>query len=146
MANIEMLIDSIRVSLMNYQRVVILKEKNGERYLPIWIGPNEADTIAVKLEGKHDFSLFAKELTRYKDCVRTVNSIEIKQRNSFVYIDINADGFLRCMARNIVSFLVQVGIGKITLKDAQAILKRKLPYHTNKPAPAAGLCLVKVFY
>ncbi|MDR9459422.1 MAG: bifunctional nuclease family protein [Dehalococcoidia bacterium] len=47
---IEMTIDSIRMSLMNYQRVVILKEKGGERYLPIWIGPAEADSIALKLQ------------------------------------------------------------------------------------------------
>jgi hypothetical protein len=48
---IEMTIDSIRVSLMNYQRVVILKEKKAGRYLPIWIGAAEADAIAVKLQG-----------------------------------------------------------------------------------------------
>jgi bifunctional DNase/RNase len=36
--------------LMNYQRVVILKEKGTNRYLPIWIGPAEADAIAVKLQ------------------------------------------------------------------------------------------------
>lgn len=48
---IEVTIDSIRVSLMNYQRVVILKEKAAGRYLPIWIGPAEADAIAIKLQG-----------------------------------------------------------------------------------------------
>lgn len=47
---IEMTIESIRVSLMNYQRVVILKEKDADRYLPIWIGPAEADAIAVRLQ------------------------------------------------------------------------------------------------
>lgn len=48
---------------MNYQRVVILKEKEGERYLPCWIGTSEADAIAVKLQGvsvprplTHDFT------------------------------------------------------------------------------------------
>ena len=46
----ELTIDSIRVSPMNYQRVVILKEKDSDRYLPIWIGPSEADAIAVKLQ------------------------------------------------------------------------------------------------
>jgi bifunctional DNase/RNase len=46
----EITIDSIRVSLMNYQRVVILKEKDSNRYLPIWVGPAEADAIAVKLQ------------------------------------------------------------------------------------------------
>ena len=47
---VEMTIESIRVSMLNYQRVVILKEKSAERYLPIWIGPAEADAIAVKLQ------------------------------------------------------------------------------------------------
>jgi len=46
----QMEIDSIRVSLLNYQRVVILKQKDSDRYLPIWIGPSEADAIAVKLQ------------------------------------------------------------------------------------------------
>lgn len=46
----EVVIDSIRVNLMSYQRVVILKEKSSDRYLPIWIGPAEADAIAVKLQ------------------------------------------------------------------------------------------------
>ncbi len=57
---IEMSIDSIRISMMNNQgevsmmnnpRVVILKEKQSDRYLPIWIGPAEADAIAIKLQG-----------------------------------------------------------------------------------------------
>jgi hypothetical protein len=47
---IELTIESIRVSLMNYQRVVILREKESERYLCIWIGPAEADAIAVQLQ------------------------------------------------------------------------------------------------
>ncbi|GBD14816.1 hypothetical protein HRbin25_00698 [bacterium HR25] len=45
-----MVVDSVRVSLVNYQRVVILKEKHADRYLPIWIGPAEADAIAVRLQ------------------------------------------------------------------------------------------------
>jgi hypothetical protein len=45
----EMVIDSIRVSMVNSQRVVILREKEDNRILPIWIGPAEADAIAVKL-------------------------------------------------------------------------------------------------
>src|SRR4030042_587395 len=48
---IEMSVDSIRVSVMNSQRVVILKEVQADRYLPIWIGPAEADAIAIKLQG-----------------------------------------------------------------------------------------------
>ncbi|MFQ5381239.1 MAG: bifunctional nuclease family protein, partial [Dehalococcoidia bacterium] len=46
----EMSIESIRLSLMTYQRVVILREKDSDRYLIIWIGPPEADAIAVRLQ------------------------------------------------------------------------------------------------
>jgi len=48
---IEMVVDSIRVSLMNYQRVVILKRRETSRYLPIWIGAAEADAIALNYKG-----------------------------------------------------------------------------------------------
>ena len=47
---VEMTVDSVRVSVMNYQRVVILKEKDADRYLPIWIGAPEADAIVVQLQ------------------------------------------------------------------------------------------------
>ena len=47
---LELVIDSIRVSLMNYQRVIILRVKDSDKYLPIWIGPTEADAIALKLQ------------------------------------------------------------------------------------------------
>lgn len=47
---IEVIIDSIRVSLMSQHRVVVLKDTNSERYLPIWIGPCESDAITVKLQ------------------------------------------------------------------------------------------------
>jgi len=51
---IEMIIDSVRVSLANHQRVVLLRERSGVRFLPIWIGPSEADVIASKL---HDVQM-----------------------------------------------------------------------------------------
>ena len=47
---IEVVIDSIRVSLMSQHRVVILKEANSDRLLPIWIGPYEADAITSELQ------------------------------------------------------------------------------------------------
>ncbi|MCB0194809.1 MAG: bifunctional nuclease family protein [Anaerolineae bacterium] len=48
---IEVNIDSIRVSLMSQHRVVVLKEIDSDRYLPIWIGPFEADAITLQLQG-----------------------------------------------------------------------------------------------
>jgi bifunctional DNase/RNase len=48
---VEVMIDSIRVSLMTQHRVVVLKETDTDRYLPIWIGPFEADAITIQLQG-----------------------------------------------------------------------------------------------
>lgn len=47
---VEVVIDSIRVSLMSQQRIVILREVNAERYLPIWIGVYEAESITIALQ------------------------------------------------------------------------------------------------
>ena len=48
---VEMTVESIRVSKVDYQPVVVLKQKGGEVYLPIWIGLVEANAISVILEG-----------------------------------------------------------------------------------------------
>lgn len=48
---IEMIVESMRVNPTTYQRVVILQEKNGGKYLPIWIGLAEANAIGVKMQG-----------------------------------------------------------------------------------------------
>jgi bifunctional DNase/RNase len=47
---VEMVVESVRVNLQTYQRVVVLKEKQADRYLPIWIGNNEADAIVIQLQ------------------------------------------------------------------------------------------------
>jgi hypothetical protein len=47
---IELHIDSIRVSLRHYQRVVVLKEDNSQRFLPIWIGADVAEAIVLSLQ------------------------------------------------------------------------------------------------
>ncbi|MEF3273594.1 MAG: bifunctional nuclease family protein [Chloroflexus sp.] len=48
---IRVVVDSIRVSLLTQSRVVVLRETEGNRYLPIWIGQFEADAIAMAIQG-----------------------------------------------------------------------------------------------
>ena len=84
---IEMTIDSIRVSLMNYQHVVILKEKESDRYLPIWIGPAEADAISVKLQNVD----IARPLTH--DLLDSVISTLDASVNFIVVNDLRNDTF-----------------------------------------------------
>lgn len=48
---IRVTVDSIRVSLLTQHRVVVLREVDSRRYLPIWIGAPEADAIAMAIQG-----------------------------------------------------------------------------------------------
>jgi bifunctional DNase/RNase len=73
---VEVVIDSVRVSLMSPQRVVVLRQTDLERYLPIWVGPYEAESITVALQEveisrpmthdllKNVFSLFNSKILR----------------------------------------------------------------------------------
>ena len=92
---IEMVIDSIRGSLMNYQRVVILKEKAAERYLPIWIGPAEADAIAVKLQG----ATVPRPLSH--DLLHSVIGALGATLNSIVINDLRSDTFYAKIILNV---------------------------------------------
>ena len=94
---VEMVIDSIRVSLMNYQRVVILKEKLADRYLPIWIGPAEADAIAVKLQDvtvprplTHD--LLRSVIDALGGTIDSIIVSDLKNDTFYAKIIINVDG------------------------------------------------------
>ncbi len=47
---VDVVLDSVRVSLTNQQRIVVLRESGADRYLPIWIGPYEAESITIALQ------------------------------------------------------------------------------------------------
>ena len=92
---IEMSVEGIRVSLMNYQRVVILKEKEADRYLPIWIGPAEADAITVRLQ---EVSV-ARPLTH--DLLRDVLEKLGAQVDSVIVNDLSDDTFYARILLNV---------------------------------------------
>ncbi|MFQ5827454.1 MAG: bifunctional nuclease family protein [Dehalococcoidia bacterium] len=94
---VEMTIDSIRMSLMNSQRVVILKEKESDRYLPIWIGPAEADAIAVKLQDMsvprpltHD--LLQSDIDTLGATVNFIVVTDLQNDTFYAKIMLNVDG------------------------------------------------------
>jgi len=94
---VEVTVDSIRVSLMTQHRVVVLKETDSDRYLPIWIGPFEADAITIQLQGvqvprplTHDLlNSFIRELGIK---VSHVLVSELRNDTFFARIVIDVDG------------------------------------------------------
>ena len=94
---IEMNIESIRVSLRNYQRVVILREKGSDRYLPIWIGAAEADAIAVRLQ-EHSVSrplthdLLSNVIREFGGTVKFVVVNDLENDTFYARITVEYDG------------------------------------------------------
>ncbi len=103
---------------------------------------------AKSLLGKKDFKSFqAADISRSeKKTIRTIKKIQIKKSADFIYIDIEADGFLYKMVRNIVGTLLEIGSGKRPKASIQKILKAKNRKAAGPTAPAQGLCLMEVHY
>jgi len=133
---VEMSIDSIRVSMMNYQRVVILKEKMAERYLPIWIGPAEADAIAVKLQGV----TVPRPLTH--DLLSSVIGVLGATVNSIIVSDLKNDTFYAKVVLNVDGEQINVDSRP---SDALALAVRvDVPIYTEEAVlDRAGILLDK---
>lgn len=84
---IEATVESIRVSLVTQNRVVILKEVHGNRHLPIWIGPYEAEAIALELQGVTPTRPLPYDLMRamLEELGATIDHIVIADLNDQVY-------------------------------------------------------------
>ena len=94
---VEMVVESVRVHMLSSRHVVILKETDRDRYLPIWIGPWEASAIAMKLQGltperplTHD--LFASTLEALGASVDRVVISELADETFHARIQFERDG------------------------------------------------------
>lgn len=94
---VEVEIDSIRVSLMSQHRIVILKDLSSDRFLPIWIGPYEAEAITVSLQEMevarpltHD--LLRNVLQTLGAEVQRVNITELRDDVFYARIIVDVDG------------------------------------------------------
>jgi tRNA pseudouridine38-40 synthase len=101
---------------------------------------------AVPLRGRHDFRCFETEWPNRMSSVRTVTHLAVNRVGEWVWIDVEADGFLYNMVRAIAGTLMNVGRGYWPEGQVAAILAagdRKLAGPT---APAKGLFLMRVTY
>ena len=98
------------------------------------------------LEGRHNFRSFQTQNKKTPQAERTIKKLKINAKENFIYIDIEADGFLHNMVRRIVGALLEVGRGKIKAPRVKKILEAKDPRLGGPTAPARGLCLLRVKY
>lgn len=95
---IEVTIDSIRVSLLSQNRIVVLKEEHSDRFLPIWIGPFEADAITLQLQGMeaprpltHDLLKSVIETLGAEVLHIVINSLERNTYFARIMLDMNGE-------------------------------------------------------
>lgn len=97
--------------------------------------------------GSHDFKAFEGAGSPRAHTIRNVLNAGLTEKNDgYVVFEIEADGFLRYMVRNIVGTLVEVGLGKISPEDVKDILDSKDRTRASATAPAHGLFLQSVNY
>jgi len=111
------------------------------------------------LLGRHDFKSFCASGGNTKETIRTIKRITIiklpynlspitHNLNEFplILIDIEADGFLYNMVRNIVGTLIDIGRGKLAEGSMKKILLARNRRCAGPTVPAKGLCLLEVRY
>jgi tRNA pseudouridine38-40 synthase len=97
------------------------------------------------LVGSHDFASFGLP-TQGDSTVRDMAQATCAREGHHVFVDLEANGFLRHMVRAIVGTLLLVGRGIVSPADLKEILEARDRSQAGPPAPAHGLCLVKVNY
>lgn len=109
------------------------------------------DTDAMRracavLVGTHDFTSYRGNNSVPADPVRTLYDVRLEESGRLLRIYVTGDGFLYHMVRNIAGALVDVGRGRKTAQDLIAIGEAKDRRRLGVTAPAAGLCLLHVYF
>ncbi len=113
--------------------------------------PYRLDVKVMKKEtkallGRRNFKSFKATDKKEITTIRNIKTIDVSKEKDFIYVDIEANGFLYNMARNIVGTLIEVGRGKFPPGSTKRILKQKDRTKAGPTVPAKGLCLMKVKY
>jgi bifunctional DNase/RNase len=97
MEMVEVTIDSIRVSLMNQQRIVILREVDAERYLAIWVGVYEAEHLTIALQDVEiarplTYDLFKNVISSLDARVLRVEVVSLRDETFYGNVVMEIDG------------------------------------------------------
>lgn len=125
------------------------------RHVYHWWIPRPLDLPAMQaaalgLIGTHDFKAFQTLGSVRKTTTRTVRSIDLHEQDTLagkeLILEIEADGFLYNMVRNIVGALVDIGRGRFSPTWIGEFLASRVRGTESQTAPARGLCLIRVDY
>ena len=115
-------------------------------HIPQKLDANAMEKAAQMLVGKKDFKSFATAADQRKSSVRTIFRCNVTSEDNWIYMDVEGDGFLYNMVRNIVGTLVDIGRGRWQPEKIKEILEAKDRTAAGQLAPPQGLCLMWIKY
>ncbi|KAE9633769.1 MAG: tRNA pseudouridine synthase [Defluviitaleaceae bacterium] len=121
-------------------------ERKYRYHIPQPLDINQMKKASSYLIGEHDFRSFTNLKSKKKSTVRTISKIDFIQRNTFLDISFEGNGFLYNMVRIITGTLIEVGLGKMLPEDVKTILDKKERPLAGPNIPPHGLFLQKVIY
>ncbi len=101
---------------------------------------------AQHLKGAHDFAAFGRPDAPGKSTMREVSRVDVRAWKDCVLVTVRGNAFLRQMVRSFVGTLLAVGRGALAAADVEAVREGRDRAACPPPAPARGLCLVRVEY
>jgi tRNA pseudouridine38-40 synthase len=101
---------------------------------------------AAVLRGKHDFACFETDWPNRASSVRTITHLTLNRMGDWIWLDVEADGFLYNMVRAIAGTLIDVGRGYWPENQVADILESRDRTRAGPTAPARGLFLMRVTY
>lgn len=120
-----------------------------ERWFHHVVAHLDADHMAEAAQvliGEHDFRTFGAPTQPGGSTVRRVQRIDVWRVGDELFIEIEANAFLRRMVRRIAVALVDAGRGRLTAAELSATLAATDPDRLQGVAPPSGLCLMRVDY
>lgn len=140
-------------ALSRKYRYILLNRRVAPGYLskrvswyPRKLDFSRMNAAASTLIGTHDFSAFRSARCKNKVPVKTVKAIEVGRCGEWIWIDVEASGFLHHMVRNFVGVLLAIGCGDKEVAWAKEVLERKDRTLAGITAPADGLYFTSVDY
>lgn len=115
-------------------------------HIPYRLEVRQMKREARALSGRHYFKSFQAADKKERMSVRNIRRISIRKDGPVINIEIEANGFLYNMVRNIVGTLIEIGRGKFPPGSMRRILRAKDRTLAGPTAPAKGLSLIQVKY
>lgn len=101
---------------------------------------------ASAFQGTHDFTSFAASTTTVKSKTRTIFHSQVVRKGRYLTYQVEANGFLHRMIRNIVGTLIEIGLQKRAPQEVDTLIRAQNRDLAGPTAGPEGLYLTRIWY